>query len=228
MAAAALTPERRAVAAALGFLACATLAGMQLSGDGVRYRTFGLTEGIFALALGYMLTMRRVWPEPRRALEWLPVAYGTVATAQVLELLFPPPGVIEWVVVAGVAVQTWGMLAGGSRHRLAMRLATLAILLALLRFSVIPVLSGSPQVETGLLGIENPMTSARRSLFANEPVSRGGELLAFVAVCLWALATRLIWPPPAAPAQPLRDRDLRALPESQPPRLRPPAEPPPS
>ena len=226
--AATLTLARRAVIAALLFLACATIAGVQLTGDGVRYRVFGVPEGVFALLLCYLLMMRRVWPAPEGALGWLPVAYGTLATAQVLEMLFPPPGVIEWVVVTGVAVQSWGMMGGGSRQRVVMRLATLAVLLALLRFSVLPVLWGREEARTGILGLENPLASARRWFFSYDPISPAGELLAFTALCLWTLGTRVVWPPASVPVRLPVDPAQPALPGSQPLQLHPQPEPPPS
>lgn len=222
-----LTPARRAVAAALLFLGSATVAGIYLTGEGVRYRTFGVPEGTFALLLAYVLVLRHVWPAPEGVIGWLPVAYGTLATAQVLELLFPPPGVIEWVVVTGVAVHAWGTVGVATRHQLVMRLASLAVLLALLRFSVLPVLWGSTEAQTGLLGLENPVTSARRWIFSFDPITPAGEGLAFVALCLWALATRVVWPSEATPASLPGDRPHPALPGSPPLQLHPPETPPP-
>ena len=66
--------------------------------------------------------------------------YGTVATAQLLELLLPSPGVLEWLVLTGVAFSVWGVLGARTRTRLMMGLGTMALLLSILKFSVIPVL----------------------------------------------------------------------------------------
>jgi len=220
VATASLTPARRAVGGALLFLGSATLAGMHLTGDDTQYRVFGFLEGAFALLLTYTLTLRRVWPSPENALAWVPVVYGTLATAQLLDLLFPPPGVVEWVVVTGVAVHAWGTIGVRSRQRLVMRLATLTVLLALLRFSVIPILWGREEPTTGgVLGLGNPLEGVRRWFVAYEPIGPTGQLVGFVALCLWVLATRLLWPPGeerparAALVLPPRDRPRLAPPE---------------
>lgn len=190
----ALTPERRAVAAALLFLGSAALAGIHLAEAGVRYRTFGVVEGVFALLLTYVLLLRGAWVRPPGALGWLPVLYGTVAGAQLLELLLPPPGVIEWVVVFVLALTAWAALSAGTRTRLMASLATLALLLALLRFSVIPVLWERAGPAPGAaLGLGDLAESARRLFADYEPMRPAGELVGFAALALWALATRLLW-----------------------------------
>ena len=190
------TQAQRAVAAALLFLGAAALAGVSPVERGVEYRTFGLVEGLFALLLVYLLLLRGAWARPVNALGWVAVAYGTVATAQVLELLFPPPGLVEWVVVAGVAIAAWGVFAGGTRKRLVASLASLAVLLALLKFSMIPVLWERVGPAPGTaFGLGDLAESARRLFADHRPLRPGGELLGFAAVCCWALATRLLWPP---------------------------------
>lgn len=190
-----MTPAQRSVAASLAFLASAALAGVALVPDGVEYRTFGMVEGVFALLLSYLLVFRRGWSSPETAVGWIAVAYGTLASAQVLELLFPPPGMIEWMVVAGVAVTAWGAFSGGSRRRLVFTLASLALLLAVLKFSVIPVLWGrlGPQPGTAF-GLGDAAESVRRVFADYRPLRPIGQFVGFVAVACWALGTRLLWP----------------------------------
>lgn len=190
-----MTPARRAVAAALAFLAAAALAGVVLLPDGVQYRPFGMVEGVFAVLLSYLLVHRRGWEAPETVVAWVAVAYGTVASAQVLELLLPPPGMVEWMVVAGVAVTAWGAFAGGTRRRLVFSLASLALLLAVLKFSVIPVLwtrlGPAPGTALGL----GDMAEGMRRVFADyQPVRPVGQVVGAAAVALWALGTRLLWP----------------------------------
>ncbi|HYJ78329.1 MAG TPA: hypothetical protein VEW03_01900 [Longimicrobiaceae bacterium] len=189
------TPGRRAVGAALLFLAAGALAGVApLARGGVEYRTFGLVEGVFALLMAYLLVVRGAWARPAGIAGWAALAYGTVATAQVLELLFPPPGLLEWVVVAAVAISAWGLFAAGSRRRLVASLASLAVLLALVKFSVIPVLWERIGPAPGTaFGLGDLAESARRVFADHRPMRPGGELIGFAALCCWALATRLLW-----------------------------------
>ncbi|HEU4562136.1 MAG TPA: hypothetical protein VFS20_30185 [Longimicrobium sp.] len=198
------TRPRRAVAAALLFLLAGGLAGVVPVEHGVEYRVFGIVEGLFALLLAYLLVLRGAWAQPAGVTGWAVVAYGTVATAQVLEFLFPPPGLVQWVVVTGMAITAWSVFSGGSPRRLVASLASLAVILALVRYSVIPVLWTriGPAAGTAF-GLGDVAEGARRIFADWRPVRPGGELLGFAAVCCWALATRLVWSAtPAAGAAP--------------------------
>lgn len=193
-AAAPLTPARRAVAAALLFLAAGALAGVTLRTEGVEYRTFGLTEGLFALLLTYILLLQGAWRRPPGVTGWLAVAYGTLAGAQILELLFPPPGVVEWVVVTGLALTAWSALSGGPRERLIASLAGLALLLALLNFSVIPALWERAGPAPGeAFGLGDLAENFRRLFVDYRPVRPAGHLVGFAAIACWAAGTRLLW-----------------------------------
>lgn len=190
-----MTAAQRHVAAALVFLASAAIAGVALTPEGVEYRAFGMVEGVFALLFTYLLTFRGAWERPEGAMGWIAVAYGTVASAQALELLLPPPGMIEWMVVAALAVTSWGAFSGGTRRRLIFSLATLALLLAVLKFSVIPVLWGrlGPAAGTAF-GLGDAAEAVRRTFADYRPLRPIGQLVGFVALALWAMGTRLLWP----------------------------------
>lgn len=201
-----LTPAQRAVAAALLFLGSAALAGVTLVADGVAYRTFGMVEGIFALLLSYVLVHRGAWAGPVGVPGWVAVGYGTLASAQLLELLFPPPGVIEWGVVGALSIAAWSALGRGSRERLVVSLASLALVLAVLKFSLIPAVwsSAGPAAGTAF-GLGDLAERGRRFLADGQPVRPAGQLVGFAALCLWVLATRLVWPavdPPQPAATP--------------------------
>ncbi|HYH81883.1 MAG TPA: hypothetical protein VEX86_18895 [Longimicrobium sp.] len=188
------TPAQRAVAASLLFLLAAVLAGVVLVEHGVEYHLFGIVEGLFALLLAYLLVLRGAWASPAGVPGWAALVYGTVATAQVLEFLFPPPGLVQWVVVAGVSITAWSVFSAGSPRRLVASLASLAVILALVRYSVIPVLwAGIGPAEGTAFGLGNLAEGARRMFADWRPVRPAGELLGFAAVCCWALATRLVW-----------------------------------
>jgi hypothetical protein len=190
-----LTPGRRAVAAALCFAVAAILAGIDPRPDGAVYHVFGLPAGVFALLLTYLLVLRGVWPQPLDATSWLAVGYGTLAGAQLLELLFPPPGALQWVVLVVLAMTAWGALGSGTRTRIVASLGSLALLLAVIKFSVVPVLLRvGPEAGTGL-GLGDLAEGGRRFLAEAPPTGPAGQLTGFAALCLWALATRLVWPP---------------------------------
>jgi hypothetical protein len=171
----------------------AALAGVTLRADGVDYRAFGMVEGLFALLLAYLFRLRGVWTREAGGLGWVPIVYGTLATAQLLALLLPPPGVLQWVVVTGLAFSAFAAFAARSATRLLAGLATVAILLALLNFSVIPFLwvrAGPGPGEAWGLG--NMAEGFRRLFVEYEPVRPGGELVGFVAIACWAAATLLL------------------------------------
>lgn len=190
----ALTPPRRAVAAALLFLLAGALAGVALRPGGVEYRTFGVVEGVFALFLCYVLLLRGVWLRPVRGVGWVAVAYGAWANAQLLEVLFPPPGVLEWLVVSALALTGWAALGGGSRERVVAALASLALLLAILNFSVVPALWERAGPGPGeALGLGDLAESLRRLVVDHRPLRPAGQVVAVAALALWAAATRLLW-----------------------------------
>lgn len=188
------TAAQRAVAASLLFLLAAVLAGVVPVEQGVEYHLFGIVEGLFALLLAYLLVLRGAWAAPRGVPGWAALVYGTVATAQVMEFLFPPPGLVQWVVVAGVSITAWSVFSAGSPRRLVASLASLAVILALVRYSVIPVLwTRIGPAQGTAFGLGDLAEGARRMFADWRPVRPAGELIGFAAVCCWALATRLVW-----------------------------------
>lgn len=191
-----MTPARRAVAAAILFLLTAILAGVVPAERATIYRTFGLVEGLLAFLLVYILLEQRVWNRPPGALGWLAVSYGALATAQIFALLLPAPGVLQWVSVVAVLLLAWSALAIGSRRRLIGVLAGLAVMLALLKHSVIPLVwehSGPGPGEA--FGVGSALESVRRLVVDYEPIPRSSQLLGVLAVALWIAATRLLWMP---------------------------------
>lgn len=216
--AAALTPARRAVLAALLFLGSAALAGVTPLLDGVEYRTFGMVEGLFALLLTYVFLLRGVWPREPGGLGWVPVAYGTIATAQLLALLLPPPGVLQWMVVTGLAFSAFAAFGARSPTRLLGGLGIAAVLLALLNYSVIPFLwirSGPGPGEAWGLG--NLAEGFRRLFVEYEPLGPAGELVGFAALACWAIATALLRADHARPG--ILPSTHPVLPTSDPPPL---------
>ena len=189
-----LSPQRRAVAAALAFLAAAFLAGISPGPEGIADRFFGLPEGLLALLLVNAFLTRGIWWNPSPVLRWVAIVYGTVATAQILELLLPPAGVLEWVVVTGLAFSIWGVVTARDRRRMLVGLGVMALMLALLKFSVIPVLweRAGPAAGAGW-GIGDLAEGLRRFVVDYQPTTPAGQLLGFLAIGIWAAGTRLLW-----------------------------------
>jgi len=185
---------QRAVLASILFLFAAGLAGLAPGEAGVRYALFGVVEGMFAMMLAAALASRGIWPGPGRWDGWLPLVYGALATAQLVEFLLPPPGVVEWVVVIGLLFSSWGILGGSSRRRVVHSLAALAVLLALIRYSLIPRLWTLGPERGGVLGLGNLAEAVRTTLAEPRPAGPAAQLLGVAAAALWALATWLVWP----------------------------------
>lgn len=189
-----ITAPRRAVAAALLFLAAAVLAGVMPQQHATVYRLFGLVEGLLAILLTFILLEQQVWERPPGPLGWIAVVYGTAANGQILALLLPGPGFLQWMSVLGFLFLAWPALAITSRRRLVGLLAGAAVLLALLSFSVIPFLwERSGSAFGGVLGLGSALDGIRRLVVDHEPLRPAGQLMGVVAVGLWALATRLLW-----------------------------------
>lgn len=189
-----MTYPRIQVAAALLFLSCAGLAGISPLRAGVRYELFGLTEGLIAILFTYLLIARRAWPDPTWPLGWIATGYGTLATAQALHMLLPPPGVVQWIAVIGIVFAVWAAMSGSSARGVIMMIATLAIILALLKFSVIPFVWERAGPSPGaVFGLGDLAESFRRLFVEYEVVSPAGQIYGFLALTGWAAGTRVLW-----------------------------------
>lgn len=187
---------RRALGAALLFLAAAVLAGVTLYVDGVGYRLLGVPAGVLAIFLAWVLRARGAWA----GAGWpaaLALAYGTAATAQLLAMLLPPPGVLEWVATTALALFALSLASVPSRERLVALLGAAAAVLAVLRFSVVPVLwarlGGGSSAPFGLGAVAEGF---RRAIVDERPLRPGAQLVALLALACWVLATRLLWAGP--------------------------------
>lgn len=190
-----MTPGRRAVAAALLFLLAGVLAGVTPGERGTEYRVFGMLDALLALLLTYLLLDRGVWRRTPGWIGWIAIGYAAIASAQVLALLIPPPGVVQWISVVGFLFVLIAALGVRTRHRLVGLLGGATVLLALLKFSVIPFVwerSGPGPGEA--FGLGAGLERIRRMVVDYQPVSPEAELLGGVAVALWVLGTRLLWP----------------------------------
>ncbi len=189
-----MTIPRRQVAAALLFLCCAGLAGVVPRPRGVEYQLFGMTEGLLGILLTYLLIARGAWPNPHSLLGWIATAYGAVATAQALKMLLPPAGIVQWIAVIGLIFAVWAAMNTTSARGVIMLISTLAVLLALLKFSVIPFIWERAGPSPGeVFGLGDMAESFRRLFVEFEAPSPSRQLFGFIALTCWASATRVLW-----------------------------------
>ena len=113
----------------------------------------------------------------------------TGATASCI--FIPAPGVLEWMVMTGLAFSAWAIVGARSRSRLLGSLSAVALLLAILKFSVIPVLWDRAGPGPGeAWGLGDLAEGLRRLVVDYEPVTPAGQLVGFAAIALWAGGTR--------------------------------------
>lgn len=189
-----MTIPRRQVAAALLFLCCAGLAGVIPRSTGVEYQLFGITEGLLGILLTYLLIARGAWPNPQSLPGWLATAYGAVATAQALKMLLPPAGIVQWIAVIGLIFAISAAMNATSARGVIMLISTIAVLLALLKFSVIPFIWERAGPAPGeVFGLGNMAESFRRLFVELEAPSPSRQLFGLIALTCWASATRVLW-----------------------------------
>lgn len=184
-----------AVAVCSLFLSSFLLAGLWVGGSGVEYRLFSLVDGLAALIILYMLISARVLSWSAGVWGFILLAYAAAATAQLLALLLPPPGVLEWVVLGALLVFAWNVGYGIHRTRLLLGLGLVAVGLAALKYSVLPFIWSRTQLpETPLLNLRGLGDQLRGLFIAYTPPRPITQLFAFAAVLAWSLAVWLQWP----------------------------------
>ena len=89
------------------FLLSFFFAGLRVTASGVDYQLFGVVDGLSALLILYVLLGTGALSWPRDAWGAIVLVFGAGATAQLVSLLLPPPGVLEWVVVGLLLYAAW-------------------------------------------------------------------------------------------------------------------------
>ncbi len=186
----------RAVMVGSVFLWSAVLAGVRIDGPGLGYRAFGLVEGLIALLLLVSLVRSGALPRPHGPWPTVALVYGGAATAQLVAPLLPPPGVLEWVVIAGLLAFVWGAAYGLHRSRLCLALGITAGARAALKFSVLPFVWSRTQLpETPVIDLRD-LGEGLKGLFIDyTPTAPGTQAVVLAAILLWGLAVWLAWPP---------------------------------
>ncbi len=189
------TPGSAAGVASL-FLVAFFFGGLWVGPAGVEYRVFGLVDGLAALIIIYVLLGTRALSWPREAWGTAVLIYAAAATAQLVSLLLPPPGVLEWVVLGVLLYFAWNASHGLHRTRVMMGLGLVSVALAALKYSVLPFLWARTEMpETPLLDLRALGEGIKGLIVIYVPTRPVVQVFAFLAILAWVLAVWLQWPP---------------------------------
>lgn len=171
-------------------------AGLWVGSAGVDYRVFGLVDGIAALLILYVFLNTRILSWPQGPWGALVLVYTGAATAQLVALLLPPPGVLQWVVLGVLLYFAWSAGFGAHRSRILLALGLVALALAALKYSVLPfVWSRAELPETPLVDLRALGEGIKGLVVVYVPSRPIAQLYAFTAILAWVLAIWLQWPP---------------------------------
>lgn len=186
---------RRGLLVTVLFLVAFFFGGIWVGPMGVEYRVFGLVDGLAALLIVYALVRVRALARPVGVWGALALAYALGATAQLVSLLLPPPGILEWLVLLIILYFAWNASAGGHRDRVVLGLGLSALALAALKYSLLPHLWIRTQLpETPIVDLRALGEGVKGLVVVYEPSLPVTQLFAFAAVLSWALALWAQWP----------------------------------
>jgi hypothetical protein len=192
------SPIARAAATSLLLIASTLLCGLRLPAGRDRtlaFEPFGFVEGVLALVVLGLFLGQGIVARPARWMDRLALAYWFGATAVLLRLALPPPGIGYWIGTVIVAAALFGAAGRDDRRRTLVTLGTALTLCGMLRFAVIPFIwrhASLPDVGPFELG---GLSDWVKGLVTDyQPVRSGNEILNVVGVALYALALRHGWP----------------------------------
>jgi hypothetical protein len=209
---------------ALLLLGASLLAGIRLPATGNRtlaFEAFGFVEGVLALLVLYLFVRQGTLPRPRFWFERLILAYWLFATAVLLRMALPPPGLGYWIGTAILGSVLLGVFSGNDRRRTVFSLGVALAACGVIRFGIIPfVWRNAALPDLGPLEFSGISDWAKGLVTDYEPVLAGNEILNLLGVALFACALWRVWP--AREADPLaglsseeRDRLLLMLIDSR-------------
>ena len=172
------------------------LGGIWVSAIVVEYRLFGLVDGLAALLILYVLLNTGVVSWPVDAWGGLVLIYLVAATAQLVAMLLPPPGVVEWIVLGLLLLFAGGASFGVHRSRVVLGLGLAAVALAALRYSILPFVWARTRLpETPIIDLREVSEGVKGFFVAYTPGQPITHLIAFAAILAWVLAVWIQWPP---------------------------------
>jgi hypothetical protein len=178
------------------FLTAFFFGGLRLGLSGVEYEIFGLVDGLAALLIVYVLLNTAALSWPRDLWGLIVLAYAAASTAQLVSMLLPPPGLVEWLVLAVLLYFAWNASYAAHRTRVMLTLGTVALALAALKYSVLPFIWARTSLpETPLIDVRALAEGIKGLLASYVPSQPITQVFAFAAILAWVLAVWLQWPP---------------------------------
>jgi hypothetical protein len=172
------------------------LAGLRLGVTGLEYHIFGLVDGLAALLILFVLLNTATLSWPHDFWGALVLVYAAGATAQLVSMLLPPPGLVQWAVLAVLLYFAWNASYAVHRTRVMLTLGIVAVALAALKYSVLPFIWARTQLPNmpliDLRGLAEGIKGLLASYVPDRPIT---QVFAFAAILLWVVAIWLQWPP---------------------------------
>ncbi len=185
-----------AVLASLLFLSAFFLGGLWLDAVQLDYHLFSIVDGLAALLVVYVLLNTAVLSWPRDAWGAVVLVYAAVATAQLISMLLPPPGLVQWIVLGLLIYFAWSAVFSVHRTRIVLSLGLVALALAALKYSVLPfVWSVTELPQTPILDLRALSESVRRLFAVYVPSHPMTQVFAFAAILAWVTGIWVGWPP---------------------------------
>ncbi len=185
-----------ALLASLLFLAAFFFGGLWLDGVQLDYHLFNIVDGLAALLVVYVLLNTAVLSWPRDAWGVVVLVYAAVATAQLISMLLPPPGLVQWIVLGLLIYFAWSAVFSVHRTRIVLSLGLVALALAALKYSVLPfVWSVTELPRTPILDLGALSDSVRRLFAVYVPSHPLTQVFAFAAILAWVAGIWVGWPP---------------------------------
>lgn len=180
------------------FLVAFFFGGLRLGITRLEYQLFGLVDGLAALLILYVMLNTAALSWPREVWGAVVLIYAAAATAQLVSLLLPEPGLVEWFVLIVLLYFAWNASYSAHRTRVMLALGTVALALAALKYSVLPFIWARADLpQTPILDLRILAEGIKGLLAVHVPTRPITQVFAFAALIAWVLAVWLQWPPEA-------------------------------
>ncbi len=178
------------------FLLAFGFGGLWLGEVALDYHLFGVVDGLAALLVLYVLLNTSALSWPRDVWGTIVLIYAAAATAQLIAMLLPPPGVVQWVVLGVLIYFAWSAGYAAHRTRVMLTLGLVAVALAAVKYSVLPFLWARTELPQTPIVDLRALGESVRGVFAMYVPSRPlSQVFAFAAILAWVVAIWLQWPP---------------------------------